>query len=62
MISFQEYCDIIDKLPAIDIIDSKDKTNAENACNIRHQKYQLLWCAALNDLQEDEAFFETIIN
>lgn len=59
MIDFSEYSELIDNL-------SKPLHSREmdwRICTVPyHKKHNLLWYATINDFEESEAYFETIIN
>lgn len=59
MISFEEYCEIYDKLPNGSLgYNQESKTQAVE----QRTGDRLFFCALVNDIQEDEAYFEAIIN
>lgn len=62
MFSFEEYCKVYDAFPETVYFAGQQKEAAIYSDNNKVYITPLFLCAAVNDIQDDETYFEMIVN
>lgn len=62
MFSFEEYCEVYDAFPKTAFFAGQQKEAMAYSDSSNEYVNSLFLCAAVNDIQDDEMYFETIVN